>query len=179
MAADVSIRLFAPGDAGALLDAALESVAEVRPWLAWCHAGLTEQDMLEWIRRQIAESAAGTAYEHVILDRSGRVLGACGLNRVNAEERTANVGYWVRSSAAGQGIAPSAVGRLLAWAFAETDLQRLEIICAVGNTRSQRVAEKIGARREGILRSRLHIHGRQHDAVVYSIVRGDSADATG
>lgn len=177
MATGVSIRLFRPEDAPALLAAALESVAEVGPWLSWCHAGLTEQDMLDWLRSQVAESAAGTAHEHAIVDAGGRLLGACGVNAINAEQRTANVGYWVRTSAAGCGVAPEAVSQLVAWAFSHTVLERLEIVCALGNTRSQRVAEKLGALREGILRSRLRIHGRQHDAVAYSLVRADLAPA--
>jgi RimJ/RimL family protein N-acetyltransferase len=57
------------------------------------------------------------------------------------------------------------------WAFANTNLERLEIVVAVGNGRSERVAEKAGASREGTMRSRLYIHDRPHDAVMYSIVR--------
>ena len=46
-----------------------------------------------------------------------------------------------------------------------------EITPDVGNLRSQRVAEAVGAHREGVLRSRLLVHGEFHDAVMYSIVR--------
>ena len=85
--------------------------------------------------------------------------------------RFANLGYWVRSSAAGRGVAPAAVRLLADWAFRETDLLRLEIVAAVGNRRSQRVAEKAGAIREGVLRDRLLLHGQPHDVVIYAILR--------
>jgi RimJ/RimL family protein N-acetyltransferase len=75
---------------------------------------------------------------------------------------------------AGQGIAPRAVEQLAKWAFSQTDLHRLEIVAALGNTRSQRVAEKAGAIREGILRGRLWLHSTPHDAVLYSITRTPS-----
>jgi RimJ/RimL family protein N-acetyltransferase len=53
-----------------------------------------------------------------------------------------------------------------------TDLNRLEIVAAVENIPSQRVAEKAGAIREGIARSRLFLNGRFHDAAVFSFARG-------
>jgi RimJ/RimL family protein N-acetyltransferase len=62
--------------------------------------------------------------------------------------------------------------RLIAdFAFRETDLLRLEIVCALGNVASQRVAERAGAVREGVLRHRLLLHGEPVDAVMYSLVR--------
>jgi RimJ/RimL family protein N-acetyltransferase len=93
------------------------------------------------------------------------------LNQIDEAHRTANLGYWVRTSAAGQGVTSQAVRLLAEWAFANTNLERLEIVAAVGNVRSQRVAEKADALREGLLRSRLYLHGQPHDAVVYSIIR--------
>jgi RimJ/RimL family protein N-acetyltransferase len=48
---------------------------------------------------------------------------------------------------------------------------RLEIVCAVGNVRSQRVAEKVGALKEGVLRNRLLLPSGPSDAVMFSLVR--------
>ena len=64
-----------------------------------------------------------------------------------------------------------AVRQLADWGFAHTRLHRLEIVVAADNERSQRVAEKAGARREGILRSRLWSYEIPHDAVLYSMVK--------
>jgi RimJ/RimL family protein N-acetyltransferase len=77
----------------------------------------------------------------------------------------------VRTSAAGGGVATRAARLARDWAFASTDLIRLEIVVSVGNHRSLRVAEKAGAVREGILRRRLITHGKAHDAVVFSFTR--------
>jgi RimJ/RimL family protein N-acetyltransferase len=59
------------------------------------------------------------------------------------------------------------------WAFQSLELERIEIVAARGNVRSQRVAERAGATREGIARKRLRVHTVQHDAVVFSLVRAD------
>ena len=57
------------------------------------------------------------------------------------------------------------------WGFAQTDLVRLEVLIAVDNTASRRVAEKTGAVYEGTHRSRLLIHGTRHDAAMYAFIR--------
>lgn len=172
-AVGITIRHYELDDAGPLLGAALESVSEVGPWLPWCHSGLTLADVRRWIESQIAARKARTAFEFAILDAAGSYLGGCGINGIREPHRFANLGYWVRSSGTGRGVAPAAVMAAARWAFDNTDLERLEIVCAVGNVRSQQVAIKAGARREGVLRSRLHLHDQAHDAVIFSLVRTD------
>ncbi len=166
-----TVRLYQLGDAEAIHAAALESVAEVYPWMAWCHARYTLDESRRWIELQIEAARQRKAFEFVIVGQGGRVLGGCGINQINPMNRFANLGYWVRTSAAGRGVAPAAVRQVAAHAFQETDLIRLEIVIAVGNTRSQRVAEKVGATREGVLRSRLLLPSGPSDAVMYSLVR--------
>src|SRR5712691_5832046 len=88
-----------------------------------------------------------------------------------SDHRFGNLGYWVRTSATGRGVARAAVRQLADFAFRNTELVRLEIVCAVGNQRSQRVAERAGAVREGVLRDRLLLHGQAVDAIMYSLTR--------
>lgn len=64
--------------------------------------------------------------------------------------------------------------KLAAWGFANTGLVRLEIVAPMDNERSQRVAERAGATREGVLRQRQVLRGVPHDEVMYSLVRGDA-----
>jgi len=173
----IIIRFFEEGDANALQQAARESTREVYPWLPWCHPGHSLDDARSWISKQVEARVCGTAFEFVIISLSGDFLGGCGLNHINETDRRANLGYWVRTSAAGQGVATAAVRALSTWAFTNTQLERLEIVAAAGNLRSQRVAEKAGAAREGVARSRLRLHEKFHDAVVYSIVRSSRPNA--
>jgi RimJ/RimL family protein N-acetyltransferase len=86
----------------------------------------------------------------------------------------ANLGYWVRSSCTGRGVATAATQLIAQFGFEVLTLQRLEILTEVDNKASQRVAEKAGALREGILRKRLVIQGNSVDAVVYSLIAPDS-----
>jgi RimJ/RimL family protein N-acetyltransferase len=173
----VGIRFYEAADAPAVVEAARESTTDVFPWLPWCHPEYSLKESTGWIEAQIKAREEGTAFEFVIHEGQ-RFVGGCGLNEINALHRVANLGYWVRSSATGRGVASTAVQALVAWGFANTRLQRLEIVVAVDNTRSRRVAEKSGARREGLLRSRLLLHDRSHDAIVYSFVRSEPSDSS-
>lgn len=170
--ASFGIRAYEADDAEPLWEAVRESVAEVGRWLPWCHAQYSMAEAVEWIGSRAPLAAEGREYGFAIVGSDGRLLGGCGVNQINRIHRFGNLGYWVRTSATGRGVATGAVRQLAAFAFGTTDLVRLEIVCAVGNERSQRVAARAGAVREGVLRSRLLLDGQPVDAVMYSLVRG-------
>ena len=172
MTSSARIRPYAPEDAHVLWEAARESAGEVHRWLPWCHPEYSVADAQEWIRSRAPLVAEGREYAFAIVGTEGRFLGGCGLNQINRIHGFANLGYWVRTSATRHGVATEAVRQVADFAFGNTDLVRLEIVCAVGNDASQRVAERAGAVREGVLRSRLLLHGQSVDAVMYSLVRG-------
>jgi RimJ/RimL family protein N-acetyltransferase len=169
-----TIRPYRADDAKGLYEAASESIADMSPWLPWCHPDYSMQEATEWARLQARRAADGREFVFVVAGPSGEFLGGCGVNQVNAIHRFGNLGYWVRSSATGRGVAREAVRQTAELVFRETDLVRLEIVCAVENRRSQRVAEGAGAVREGVLRSRILLHGKPVDAVMYSLVRPTS-----
>jgi len=138
--------------------------------MPWAHDDYTLAEAEAWVSLQSQPFGEEGPFEFLMVDAEGRLLGGCGVNQIDAANHRANVGYWVRSSAARRGVATEAVRELIAWAKANTDLHRLEILVAVGNVASVRVAEKIGGVREGVLRSRLLLHGEFHDAVLFSVI---------
>ena len=168
---DVFLRPYRPDDVEPVFAAIRESIEELSRWMPWCHPGYSIDDTRAWIEHCGVARARGSEFHFVVEDRSGAFLGTCGLNQMRTEHRMANLGYWVRTSAAGRGVATRAVRRLADFAFRETELVRLEIVVALDNLSSMRVAEKSGAIREGIAHKRLRLHGRSEDAVVYALVR--------
>jgi len=168
---NIKIRPYRTSDAEALFEAAHESITDVFPWLPWCHPGYKISEAREWISMQIESFAKGRQYHFVIASEAHKFLGACGLSQLDSINRSANLGYWVRTSAAGQGVASTAARSVVEWAFSSTEIERIEIVAALKNKQSQTVAERTGALREGISRSRLLLHDRFHDAVVYSIIK--------
>jgi RimJ/RimL family protein N-acetyltransferase len=88
--------------------------------------------------------------------------------------RTGHIGYWVARRARGQGVATAALKRLCQFAFDELHVERLELMTDPDNRASQRVPEKAGFQREGLLRSHLfHRDGRRRDSVMFSLLPGE------
>jgi ribosomal-protein-serine acetyltransferase len=158
-------------DAPFIWEAARESLAELQPWMPWSHPAYAIEETRSWLALQVQAFQQRTTFEFAITADDGRLLGGCGLNQIDALNQRANLGYWVRSSATGRGVATDAVRLTREWGFAHTNLVRLEVLIAVGNSASRRVAEKSGAVYEGTLRSRLVVHGTRHDAAMYAFIR--------
>lgn len=170
----ILIRTFRADDVDAVFEAVRESMGELSVWMPWCHPDYTREETATFINSRPDDWKADVAYTFAITDaHTGAFLGSVGLNYILRPYQMGNLGYWVRTSATGRGAA-SAASRLIArFGFRELGLQRLEIIAAVENYPSQRVAEKTGAVREGVLRKRLLYKGQPHDAVLYSLVAED------
>ena len=155
-----------------VFEAVRESIAEVSPWMPWCHPEYGLADSEAWVKTSIEAFQSKATFECVIESLDARVLGCAGLNEIDSVNQRCNLGYWVRTSETRRGVATRAVRAIADWAFRETELVRLEILISAENNPSRRVAEKSGAHQEAVLRSRLLIHGRFHEAALYSIVRG-------
>jgi RimJ/RimL family protein N-acetyltransferase len=168
------LRAFRADDVDAIFDAVIESKPQLGQWLSWCHPNYSIQDTIEFLSKR--EEAFRNEGEHgfaVIERATNRLVGACGINQIEKAALRANLGYWMRTTATRRGYAVQATLLVARWALTSFGLERIEIVAAVGNEYSQRVAIKAGATREGIARRRLRVHDVQHDAVVFSLVRGD------
>jgi len=171
---DIFVRPIRLDDAEALFEAAHESIREVSQWLPWCHQNYAIEETREFLASRVNPVNSEEAYSFGIFNKSDeRFLGGVGLNFFNRVHQMANLGYWVRTSETGKGIASKATRLVARFGFTELGLQRIEIIAAVGNIASQRVAEKAGAVRECVARKRLLINGEQLDAVVFSLLPED------
>jgi RimJ/RimL family protein N-acetyltransferase len=168
---DVQIRPYRLDDAPLVFEAARESLTELEPWMPWCHEEYSIEDSRAWLEVQVPAFARGDTYEFAIVSSDGHYLGGCGLNQIERANSRANLGYWVRTATTRRGVATSAVRLLTKWAFQNTGLVRLEVVVAAENVASHRVAQKSGAVMEGVLRSRLILHGTAHDATIFSFVR--------
>jgi len=91
----------------------------------------------------------------------------------NWEHGLAEVGYALSTVFQGLGVMTDALHRLLVDMFTNTSLERIEARCALENTASQRVLEKVGFEREGMLRAYFRLRGRRVDNFLYALLRAD------
>lgn len=161
-------------DADALYAAVRESIPELMPWLPFAHPDYCIKETRGWLKKCGIDWKNNIAFNFAIANNGdGTIIGGCGLNQLNTNDLVANLGYWVRTSQSAKGVAPAATRLLAGWGFKALKLKRIEILIAVENRKSLRVAEKTGAYREGVLRNRLRLGGKQHDAVLFSLVPGE------
>jgi RimJ/RimL family protein N-acetyltransferase len=119
--------------------------------------------------------ASVTDAELVIADAaSGEPLGVVSLRVAERDPGLGAVGYWLLPDARGRGAATVALRLVARWAFEALGVQRLELTTASENVASQRVAERAGFTREGVLRGFVSTknNGRR-DNVMFSLLPSD------
>jgi RimJ/RimL family protein N-acetyltransferase len=173
-APSIAIEAFGLGRLAELHAAIRESGKE------WFAAGMLPKpdpsvEELEAMMREFLElRQKDDSYMFYVLDAdTDHVVGTAFLNHINRMHQLANLGYAVRTSRAGQGIATQAARLVACFGFEQLGPQRIEIIVSRDNVASLRVAEKVGALQEGLLRNRLLIHGSPCDAYMHSLVPAD------
>lgn len=161
-------------DAGGLHEAVKESWPTVGRWLAWCHARYSHEEAQAWITHCRQGWSRGEHFAFAIVDdRSGDILGGAGLGRRDRTGDSANLGYWVRQSRQGEGMAARAASLVASFGFEQLRLARIEIVVLPENHASRRTAEKIGARFETMARRRPGADERTMNMAVYGLVRGE------
>ena len=147
---------------------------EIQRWME-IPATFEEEYARQYLEGREESRRLGQTLEMAIADaRTLTMLGSVGLVAFDAVNRRGEIGYWVAPKGRGRGVASAAVRLLSTAAFEQLDLIRLDLIAAVGNVASQRVAENAGFTREGVMRSYLaNKQGGRDDAVMFGLVRGD------
>ena len=136
-------------------------------------ADYQEQYARNFIAASEANRMRGEALEVAVAAATdGSLLGSVGLIKLDFANLRGEVGYWIVPHARGRGVATAAVRLISGVAFHALGLERLDLLAATGNDASQRVAERTGFRREGVLRSYLaNKEGGRDDAVMFGLMR--------
>jgi RimJ/RimL family protein N-acetyltransferase len=108
---------------------------------------------------------------------SDELLGSIALSSVERVHGRAMVSFWVAPEARGKGVATQALWLLAGWVFGSLGLVRLELFTEPENAASQRVVERCGFVREGLLRARWVSKGRRRDSVVYGLLADDFVES--
>ena len=150
---------------------------EIARWIPFIPSPYSEDDARKFIERSLAQWEAGEGYEFAVVDaQSNELLGSIAL-RVGGMG-TGHIGYWVAAKARGRGVATRALRLVCRWALGELELGRLELMTDPENTKSQRVAENAGFRREAVLRSALRYRdGSRADSVIFSLLPGELGES--
>ncbi len=166
----VELRLVEERHAPALFTAIDREREHLRQWLSWVDATRTEDDILAFIRRSMEQFASNKGFSAAVW-ADGCVAGVVGMHHIDWIARKAEMGYWLAREFQGRGVATAAARALTAHALVELGLNRMEIQCAAGNTKSSAIPKRLGFTCEGTLREAQLLDGRYLDLEVYSMLR--------
>jgi len=131
-----------------------------------------------YLERALAESAAGSVLAWAIADRaSDALIGTATLHSLHREQARAELGYSLSPEWQGRGLASEALRLVLEHAFGPMQLRRLEADVDPRNLASCRLLERLGFRREGLLRARWHVAGEDCDSAIYGLLAHEHAHA--
>lgn len=166
-----------------------DDLVELRPWLerdvpaivAACNdpetarwttvpSPYSEGDARAWIARCATAWSEGAAPLAVVERASGELAAAITLW---LHGRVGELGYWAAPEYRGRGYVPRAARLLCTWAFDELELPRMQLGTFPGNDASERVAEKCGFTREGVLRAWMEQRGERRDMTMWSLLPSD------
>jgi [ribosomal protein S5]-alanine N-acetyltransferase len=130
----------------------------------------------EWIATHASNAEAGIAYTWAVTTRhDGTLIGAIEIRPESMHQR-GEFGYWTGMPFWNQGFTTEAAGRVVEHGFRALDLHRIQALVLPSNTGSVRVLEKLGFRREGVLRDYVLRWGEFQDRTIYGLLRDEWSD---
>jgi RimJ/RimL family protein N-acetyltransferase len=166
------VRCWEPRDAPLLREAVDSSLEHLRAWMPWAHEEpRTLESQVALLRRFRGEFDLGQNFVYGIFEPGeAEVVGGTGLH-LRVGEDALEVGYWIRASRIGQGLATEATAALTRVAFEVSGVDRVEIRVDPANEASLAVPRKLGFEEEATLRRRLEpvAGGDPRDVVVFAL----------
>ena len=176
----LTIRCWDPRDAPLAKQAVDESVEHLRPWMPWAQDEPQPLDQkVQLLRRFRGQFDLGQDFVYGIFSADeSEVLGGSGLH-TRVGQDAFEIGYWIRSSRARQGLVTEAVAALTRAGFEVAGAEWVEINVDPENTASLGVPRKLGFREEATLRRRVSAGRRapRRDTVIFTLFR-DELDGT-
>jgi [ribosomal protein S5]-alanine N-acetyltransferase len=131
-------------------------------------------DEINWYD-SIYEEGSGIRWG-ITLKEEGKVIGSCGFLNRSRKHHRAEVGFELSKDYWGRGIAHEALDAVIRYGFLHFELERIEALIEPGNTPSQKLVERKGFTKEGLLRHYEYTRGKFDDLLIYSILKNEILD---
>jgi ribosomal-protein-serine acetyltransferase len=170
VAESLELRQIAEDDAFELMALIDRNRTHLRQWLPWLDRNIDIEDTARFIGRSLEQALDNNGLTFGIVFRNC-LAGVMGEVYVDSCDSETELGYWLDSRHQGRGIVTRAAARLVDYAFEEQKCERVIMHCAVGNTKSRAVPERLGFRQEGILHDAEWLYDHYVDLVTYSVLK--------
>lgn len=166
----LEIRVARPGDGAMFNEAILDSHDMLAPWLGWVSPRPTLAESEMSCRKAFARFLLNEdLMAFFILKSTGELVGGSGLHDADWKLRKFEVGYWGREKFRGKGYITEGVGALTDYALRTLKARRVFLTTDEKNTRSRKLADRLGFVLEGLLRhDRFDVQGKVRNTCVYA-----------
>jgi ribosomal-protein-alanine N-acetyltransferase len=129
-------------------------------------------DLVRFFLHRAENNPFAIRWAITLRDQPG-LIGTCGYNFVDLDSHWAEIGYDLMPVYWRQGIMSEALREVLRYGFDSANLHRVEAVIEPENQASAQLLERLGFKREGVLRERLLLGGRYRDNVYYGLLRAE------
>lgn len=133
----------------------------------------TPDDARIFLALDAAERVSGGAVRFAVRLDGDVLAGIVSLHGMDRDRLRAELGYWIGVPWWGKGYATEAARAVVRYGFDELGLHKIHAHYLTRNPASGKVLERIGMRREGLLRDEVRKWGRFEDVVVCGVLRTD------
>lgn len=144
---DLTLRLPQETDAPQILEIARQNHEDLQLWFPWVGDVIDLETAKDYVTKRQEGFKSKDLLPYVIENKEG-VVGAISA-RITWQHKRANIGYWLKKEARGQGIAADALQSLVDYCFSDLKLNRLELDISQDNHNSVAVATQVGFTHEG------------------------------
>lgn len=166
----VLMRTLTTDDASEIYKVIDKNRVYLRKWLPWVDNTDSEDVVLNVINKWITQQENGNDLVFGIY-KAGLYIGNIGLHNIDMENKKAIIGYWLSEDNQGSGIMTNCVQTLINYAFTIIELNTIDIHCALQNSKSRAIPERLDFTQTGILKDGENLYGITYDLIIYSFYR--------
>ncbi|MDI1324195.1 MAG: GNAT family protein [Algoriphagus sp.] len=100
------------------------------------------------------------------------IIGTIGFNNFQ-KNHSGNLGFDLQFEYWNKGLISEALKEIIKYGFQQLEINRMEADVQLGNIGSEKVLEKLGFRKEGILRDWMYWNGNHYDMTMFSLLKRD------
>ncbi len=168
----ITLKLATLSDAPQFFNTIQENQVYLRKYIPWVDQIQKEKDAEKFILKWRENYQYGKGFNFLIFYEN-QLVGTIGFNYFDHLNKKTDIGYWLTKKSQGRGIIQDCCIAIMRYVFLNLRFHRIEVRCAVDNFPSQRIPERLGFTREGILRDSMLIEDEFVDSILYSILSTD------
>lgn len=142
----------------------------LRTWLPFVDRMLTVDVAMSFVKGTQERNRLGTEYAFVIYENDEPV-GRIGVYKVDLSNRIGEIGYWLIEHKQGKGIVTQACQTMIDFCFDTLNLNRIELKCGIGNTRSIAIPQRFGFKHEGVIHDGEWLHDHYIDLALFAFLK--------